>query len=638
MKALVACVVALLLITTAASAEVVRIEILERDNVGKYERLIGRVYFAIDPANPANRAIADLRLAPANASGLVEFSSDVMFLRPRTSDRSLGTVFVEVVNRGNDQSLGLMSGAVGRPNVSPADWDLGDRFVLEQGFTLAFLGWQFDVPPAQGLGLRAPVAPVRGTVRTNYVHARASAGNTAFALTYCAADPAQASATLTIRTQIDGVAQAVPRQGWRFAPDGCAVGLQSAVAGGLYEVVYEASGSPVAGLGLAAVRDFVSYLKYGGAGATLRERPDLLQRVIGFGYSQSGRFLRELVRDGFNRDEQGRAAFDGLLIASAGAGGGSFNHRFAMPGQAGNSVLSILRPVDLPPFADDGLLARAHADGSAPRIFYTSSSTEYWARAASLTHTNEDGTADAPLAPTARHYLLSGTAHAGGPLPALRLAQYRHDLNFAEQRWVLRALLVGLNAWIRSGVEPPPSRVPTIAGGQLVPRARVRFPALPALPFPAYMPRVWRVDYGSRYAADRIITNEPPTLGAPYAVLVPQVDADGNDEGGVRLPEVAVPLGTFTGWNRTVMPLHDLDYLAGLAGSFDPLARTRSDRERSGDPRPSIAERYKGRSDFLARVTRAIDDLIRERFLLAADRAAVLQRARDTWTAIVERE
>jgi Alpha/beta hydrolase domain len=201
---------------------------------------------------------------------------------------------------------------------------------------------------------------------------------------------------------------------------------------------------------------------------------------------------------------------------------------------------------------------------------------------------------------------------------------------------VLRALLMGMDAWIRSGVDPPPSRFPTIASGQLVARARVRFPALPALPFPAYMPRMWRVDYGSAYDADRIITNEPPTLGAPYAVLVPQVDADGNDQGGVRLPEVAVPLGTFTGWNRTVMPLHGLDYLAGLAGSFDPFARTRSDRGRAGDPRPSIAERYKGRSEYLARVSRAVDDLIHERFLLAADRPSVLQRARDMWTAVVD--
>jgi hypothetical protein len=559
----------------------------------------------------------------------------VLFFRPRRSDRALGTVFLEVVNRGRDQSLGLMSGAAQQDGV-PEHWDLGDRFVLERGFTLALLGWQFDVTPSQGLTFDAPVARVRGNVRANYVEGRESVRHTAFALAYCASDPAQETATLTFRSRIDDPPQALPRSSWQFGPDGCSVRRPAAFAVGLYEVVYEATGSPVAGLGLAAVRDFVSYLKYGGPDATLRERPALLQRVIGFGYSQSGRFLRELVRDGFNRDEHGRAAFDGLMIASAGAGAGSFNHRFAMPGQAGNSVLSILRPVDVPPFSDDGLLARARADGAVPRIFYTFSSTEYWARAGSLTHTNEDGTADVPLAATSRLYFLAGTPHAGGPLPPARGALYRHDLNFAEQRWVLRALLLDMDAWIRSNSEPPPSRFPTIASGQLVPREAVRFPVVPSYPFPAYMPQVWRMDYGPEYASARIITREPPALGTPYVVLVPQVDADGNDEGGIRLPELAVPLGTYTGWNVTMPALSGLSYLAGLAGSFEPFARTRTERDRSGDPRLSIAERYKGRSDYLLRVSQASEDLVRQRFLLAADLPAVLQRAKAMWSAIID--
>jgi hypothetical protein len=624
---------ACLLLATSASAEVVRIEIRRRDTFGNYERLIGRVFFAIDPANPANREIADLRLAPRNANGLVEFSGDVLFFRPKTSDRALGTVFFEVVNRGRDQSLGLMSAASAPPDAAPEHWDLGDRFVLEQGFTLAFLGWQFDVQPAQGLTFQVPVARVRGTVRADYVEGREGARNDAFAVAYCASDPAQATAALTFRSRIDDPAQAVPRSSWQFGPDGCSVRVPAGFAVGLYEAVYETAGSPVAGLGLAAVRDFVSYLKYGGSQATLRERPELLQRVIGFGYSQSGRFLREFVRDGFNRDEHDRAAFDGLMIASAGAGGGSFNHRFAMPGQAGNSVLSILRPVDLPPFSDDGLLERARADGVVPHIFYTFSSTEYWARAGSLTHTNEGGTADVPLAATSRLYFLAGTSHAGGPLPPVRGA-YHHDLNFAEQRWVLRALLLDMDAWTRSNTEPPASRFPTMASGQLVRRETVKFPAVPSLPFPTYMPQVWRMDYGTEYASARIITKEPPALGKPFVVLVPQVDADGNDEGGIRLPEVAVPLGTYTGWNVTALPLSGLGYLAGLVGSFDPFARTRTDRDRSRDPRPSIAERYKNRSDYLRQVSQALEDLARQRLLLTGDLPAVLERAKAMWSAI----
>ena len=397
-------------------------------------------------------------------------------------------------------------------------------------------------------------------------------------------------------------------------------------------MIYRATGSPVAGLGLAAVRDFASYLKHGGAVTTLRENPALMRRVIGFGYSQSGRFLREFVRDGFNQDERGRAAFDGLMIASAGAGGGSFNHRFASPGQAGNSVLSIFRPVDLPPFTDDGLLARATAASVVPRIFYTFSSTEYWARAGSLTHTNESGTADVPLASTSRLYFLSGTPHASGGLPPSP-QQTRYALNFADQRWVLRALLVDLDKWLTAGTEPPPSRYPTIARRQLVPREAVRFPKVPSLPFAEYMPGVWRMDYGAEYATTRVITKEPPSLGDPYTVLVPQVNADGNDEGGIALPEVAVPLGTHTGWNVSTFQLSGLRYLAGLVGSFQPFARTKAEREQSGDSRPSIEERYASRQDYLQRVRRAATDLVRERFVLQDDVEGVVQQAEQTWSS-----
>jgi hypothetical protein len=326
------------------------------------------------------------------------------------------------------------------------------------------------------------------------------------------------------------------------------------------------------------------------------------------------------------------------MIASAGAGGGSFNHRFAMPGQAGNSVLSILRPVDLPPFTDDGLLARAQTTYTAPRIFYTLSSTEYWARAASLTYTTGDGTADTPLSSTSRLYFLAGTPHAAGPLPPVRSPTYLHAVNFAEQRWTLRALLLDMDAWIRSDVEPPASRYPTIAGGNLGRRESIRFPKIPSVAFPAYLPQVWQMDYGPDWGSSRVITNEPPRLGAPFLLLVPRVNDDGNDEGGVLLPEVAVPLGTYSGWNVTVPPLPDLGHLAGLVGTFEPFARTRRDRDRSGDTRPSIAERYRGRKDYLNRVAQAASVLVRDRFFLAEDVPAVLRRADAMWTAIVDGE
>jgi hypothetical protein len=629
---------AVLLAAQAATAEVVRVDLLRRDDFGDaYERVIGRVRFAVDPQLPANRAIVDLDLAPRNAEGKVEFSSDVLFFRPKDPRRARGTVFLEAVNRGRDQSLIIMSGAVQR-NLAPASWNLGDNFLLEQGFTVAFLGWQFDVRSFNGLTFETPRVPVEGIVRESYIEIDPLERSIYFSLQYCAYGPGRANATLSYRARMDDPPRPYPRSAWDFADDGCSLVLPAGSGVGIYEATYTAKGSPVAGLGLAAIRDFGAYLKHGPDGAALRESPAALRRVIGYGYSQSARMLRDFLRDGFNADERGRMVFDGLMISSAGAGGGSFNHRFAMPGQAGNSVLSVLRPVDIPPFGDAGLLARAAAARATPKIFYTFSSTEYWSRAGSLTHTSEDGLEDVPLAATSRLYLLAGTAHASGPIPLVRRTieqNFQHAMNFAEQRWVTRALLLDLDAWTRDESEPPPSQYPTIAKGELVGREFVRFPAAPVYPFAPYMPQVWRMDFGPAFGSTGVISIEPPRIGEPFRLLVPQVNADGNDEAGIRLPEVAVPLGTFTGWNHTIPEYRDLRYLSGLVGGFEPFPLTREAREASGDSRLSVAERYSSRADYLAKVRRAADDLVRQRFLRAEDEPAVLQRADRMWTVIV---
>jgi hypothetical protein len=324
-----------------------------------------------------------------------------------------------------------------------------------------------------------------------------------------------------------------------------------------------------------------------------------------------------------------------MMIASAGAGGASVNHRFAVPGNAGNSVLSILRPVDIPPFLDSALLARSVEAHVVPKIFYTFTSTEYWARAGSLTHTTEDGKSDVPPDPSARLYFIAGTAHASGPFPpAKRFAggqEFQNFANFAEQRWVDRALLLDLDAWIQAGKEPPASRYPTAAKAELVPHASVKFPKMPGFTFPGYMPQVWRMNFGGEFESRRIIAMEPPQLGKPYDVLVPQVDANGNDLSGIRIPEVAAPLGTYMGWNIAYPQLKDLHYLSGLLGSFIPFSTTRGEREASGDSRLSIEERYKTREDYLKQVRQAANELVRERFVLPADLPSVLERASRTW-------
>ena len=636
-RALLVAVLALLAGRPAVAA-VTHIEIARQDDFGTYDRVIARVYFAVDPRLPANRDIPDIEHAPTNDFGRVEFASDLVFLRPKPG-RANGAVLIEPVNRGLEQSLFVFSGAQQRDRA-PASWTLGDNFLLDQGFTLAFFGWQFDVSREDGLAFDAPTAPVRGVVREAYIELKRDERIIDFSLKYCADAATADGATLTYRAKADERPRPYPRTAWRFADNGCSLVLTEGNGVGIYEVVYEAADSPVAGLGLAAVRDFGAYLLHGADDGVLRENPAALRRLIGFGYSLSARMLRQFVRDGFNADERGRQVFDAMMLASAGAGVGSFTHRFAMPEQSGNSVLSVLRPVDVPPFTDDGLLAKARASRTVPKIFYTLSSSGYWARAGALIHTDgQDGAAlrDAPLDPSSRLYFLAGPSDVQGPVTLSRrtfVETFQHNMNFGQQRWVMRALLLDLDAWARNAAEPPPSRYPTIARGELVAREAVRFPTIPSLPFAPFVPPVWRMDFGADFATTGVIANEPPVVGAPYRVLVPQVDRDGNDASGIRLPEVAVPLGTFTGWNLTIPEYRDVGYLAGLVGAFEPFARTKEVRDAAGDARLSLAERYKDEADYLDQVKRAADALVNQRFLRSEDVPAVVARAQDMWASV----
>jgi hypothetical protein len=626
-----ACLIAVL--SGAAAAEVTKIEIRARDEIGAFERIVGKAYYAVDPKAAANQAITDIALAPKNADGKVEFSGDFMIVRPRDPAKSRGSVFLEVPNRGGPQSNYVMMGGHATDSL-PEHWDLGDRFPLEQGFTMAFVGWQFDVTARQGMSLSVPTVPVEGLVREPWIQIETGQLRSIFPVRYCAADAEEADARLTLRQKINEPGMNIDRRAWRFVASGCAVQVTGGLNSGLYEAVYHAKNPAVAGLGFAAIRDFAAYLKNGPKNGELRENPAELKRVIGYGYSQSARFLRELVRDGFNQDEHGRAAFDGLMIQSAGAGIGSFNHRFAVPGDAGNSVLSILRPVDVPPFTDDGLLAKAETAKVTPKIFYTFTSTEYWARAGSLTHTTPDGKTDVPLSPKSRLYFITGTAHSSGPFPPRkRTSSYDelHYMNFAQQDWVARAFMIDLDEWIGTGKEPPASIYPKLAKSELVPRDLVKFPKSPAIPFPPYMPHVWKMDFGSEFASKGIAANEPPALGVEYAVLVPQVDENGNDRGGIRIPEVAVPLGTFTGWNFQQLPLANLDYLSGLIGSFEPLPVTRADKSKAGDARKSIEEMYPSREDYLDRVRHASQDLVKQRLMMEKDVDDAVRRAAAMW-------
>jgi hypothetical protein len=465
----------------------------------------------------------------------------------------------------------------------------------------------------------------------------------------CAEDIDQPDAQLTVRNRFNDVPRVVPRGDWEFT-DACAIFYRDSFEPGqIYNLIYHGPNPALAGLGEAAVRDFTSWLKYGGIASPVREHPETLGRVLAYGYSQSGRFLRDFLYRGFNADERGRQAFDGMFIASAGAGRGSFNHRYAMPGEAGNSVLSDLRPVDLFPFTDgieedpltgasDGLLRAAEESHTVPKIFYTFSSTEYWARAGSLTYTSVDSARELPFNSNARLYFFAGTPHSMGAFPPARkstASPFSNPVNFASPAWGFRALLLDLDDWSAKGTKPPDSAYPHL-GRDLVGRDRVAFPRVPGVEFPNWMPGNWRMDYGPEFLTKGIISIEPPKLGPAYPVLLPQVNRDGIDVGGILLPEVAVPLGTFTGWNYLV-PVHpNLDYLAGLTGSFIPFPLTTRDRKASGDTRQSIAERYARRDDYLNRIRTVAQRLVERRLLRAEDVNAITAESASRWEYLVE--
>jgi len=646
-----------ILAAAEASAEVVRIEVQSRGDLlggqafgaaGPYEKLSGRIFFAVDPALPANRIVTDLDKAPRNAAGKVEFSSDFYLIKPKNIARGNGAVLYEVSNRGGKGMLGFFNHASGSADPStPAE--MGDGFLMRQGFTLLWVGWQFDVPPRAGLRVYPPIAsdsgrPIRGLVRSDFVitereadHSLADRNHIAYAVL----DPASPDNVLTVRDSVDGPRRIVPRDQWRFTPDRMRVAMDAKFEPGkIYEVVYTSENPAIVGLGPAAIRDVVSMLKYRSADA-LAIPAGAITRATAFGVSQSGRFLRTYLYYGFNRSEDNRKVFDGVIAQVAGAGRGSFNHRFAQPSRDGHPFLNFFYPTDIFPFTDtaqkdpetgvtDGLLTHAGSPELLPKIFYTNSEYEYWGRAASLIHTTVDGTADVPLMDNVRIYLLAAGQHGPGAFPPTQtIGQQRN--NPLDYRWAMKALLLAMDRWTADGTAPPPSRYPRIADGTLVPADQLRFPRVPGVVTSRAVHRAYRADYGPKFISEGVVSIEPPRIGTAFPILVPQVDADGNGIAGVRMPELSVPLATYTGWNLFNDRSGPTDVLSSMQGSYLPLPRTAAERKRTNDPRAAIEERYRDKDQYVELVSKAALALVDQGYLLAEDLAAVLKNAGRHW-------
>jgi alpha/beta hydrolase family protein len=640
------------------SAEVVRLEVHQRADVlagksfgksGPYERLSGRAYFAVDPKLPANQIIRDIDRAPRNEKGMVEFSADFYVLKPRDPANGNGAVLYEVSNRGNKGMLAMFNRAAASRDPL-AEKEFGDGFLLEQGYMLLWLGWQFDVPRTEGLmRLYAPVATDEGRAITGLVRSEfiPDAKTTSFSLgdrNHIPYAPAgAASDVLTVRDHPGSARRVIPRDQWKFV-ENTHVSMESGFEPGkIYEAVYTAKDPALVGLGPTGIRDMVSFLKYGiENGVTpLSDHRRYIKRAYGFGVSQSGRFLRTFLYFGFNADEKGRQVFDGVMAHVAGGGRGSFNHRFAQPSRDGHPYMNLFYPTDIFPFTDldetdadtgltDGILDRVKKDNVTPKIFYTNSSYEYWGRAASLIHTSLDGKKDAPLPPTSRVYLFAGGQHGPAGFPPVKgHTQYLPNSN--PFTWGMRALLTAMDRWVREGKEPPPSLYPRLDAKQLVPPDELKFPRIAGVHVADRTQKAYRVDYGPAFRDKGIVSIEPPVVGRAFPTLVPQVDVDGNESAGIRMPGIQVPLGSYTGWNLRSPDIGAPDELFSMVGSFFSFPLTRADRARSKDPRASIEERYPSKQDYLAKVEAATKALAQSGYLLERDVPSVVAHSSAEW-------
>jgi hypothetical protein len=657
-----ACLLAVCLAGIAPAA-LVRIEVTERSDVlggksfgtaGPYERLIGKAYFAVDPANTANRIISDIDKAPRNEKGLVEFSADIYVLKPRDAAQGNHAVLFEVSNRGTKGMLSMYNRASGSLDPRTAE-QFGDEFLLERGFTLVWLGWQFDVPRRDGLmRLYAPVArdgdrTITGPVRSEFVlDTKATSYSLADRehIPYPALHPDDPKLTLTVRDWREGARRPVPRGDWHIEDRTRVVMPGGFEMGKIYELVYTAQDPVLVGLGPTAIRDLISFLKYGGNDATaLGDARNYVKRAYGFGISQSGRFLRTFLYYGFNRDEHDRQVFDGVLSHVAGAARGSFNFRFAQPSRDAHPFYNMFYPTDIFPFTDleetdpetgltDGLLVRAAKDKVVPKVFYTNSAYEYWGRSASLIHIAIDGQKDATIPDTTRIYFLAGGQHGPASFPP-RTNHTQNMTNPNDYRWAMRALLVDMDRWAAEGKEPPASQYPRIAQDTLVPLGAVQFPKIPGVALPTHIQQAYRVDYGSEFRTAGVVAIEPPKVGHAFPILLPQVNQDGNETSGLRMPELQVPLATYAGWNLRSVDIGAPSELNSMQGSFIPFPRTKADRELHHDPRPSIEERYAGRAQYLEKIEEAARKLASGGYLLEGDVPRIVEHSAKEWDYLV---
>lgn len=637
-----------------AQARVTRIEILRTEpfaageafgNAGAYEKVVGRFHGELDPAHPLNSVIVDLDKAPRNAQGRVEYSADFFILKPADMAKGNGTLLYDVNNRGNKRALIQFNSApISNDPATPEQ--AGNGFLMRQGYTVVWSGW---IPglPATGNNLRIDVptasaaGPLEQTVWDEFLFNDTKTGQAR--LTFRAVHPE--SATLMVRERNTAEPKTLSRDEWEFV-DPQTVRLKPAGTvfriGAIYQLVYQAAEPPVSGIGFAATRDLVSFLRHEPADAAGTPNPlfqagrSAIARALAHGTSQSGRYLRDFVYRGFNEDEQSRIVFDGINphVATARL---FLNQRFAQPNrmvQIGHGFMffpdvsfpfAFETQTDPLTGAQDGILARCSTRGNCPKVISTNTSTEYWQSGESLLLTDPLGKKDGVEPDNVRIYHFAGTQHVGiqSTMPKGVCAMPPDRIDYAP---LLRATLAALDRWVKDGVAPPASRHPRIDDGTLVEMTgpQVAIPGFAAVKGPSPRPRL---DYGPDFAKGIIGKVLPVALDQHYRVLVPKVDRDGNETSGILLPDVAVPTATAMGWSIRSADAGGAGELCYLDGSYLPFAKTKAEREAAGDGRLSLQERYGGPADYAAKVHAAAVTLARDGYLLPEDVERISTRA-----------
>jgi Alpha/beta hydrolase domain len=662
------CCLAIALIAPPARARVVEIVITATEQpafggqsfraVGQYERISGHMVGEVDPQDPLNAIIVDIGLAPVNASGRVTYLTNFQLLRPIDRTKGNRRLLFELTNSGRTNALGTLNDSRSGNDVTTAG-EVGNGFLMQAGYSVLELGWDVTVRPDGKLfTATAPVAKhpdgstISGIATEEFVIDRGTTPSSR-RLTYPAASAEKAKAALTVRKNYADAPIQVTAADWDYVDAKLdAVKLTSGNFGSpgsfgstaLYEFTYVAKDPIVVGLSFAAIRDVAAYLRHAGTDAG-NPLAGAVSFVYSFCVSQSCRAMHDFVRLGFNEIEHETAAgadlraFDGILNWKGGASGVFMNYRFAQPVRTHRQHIGRWTPEYQFPFADlkltdpvtgktDYRQRRCEASGTCPKIFEVNSANEWWAKAASMMQTDSAGH-DLPGVDNVRYYLLASLPHLVASGPGI-CAQPRNPL---RPNAALRALLVDLDAWVANSQVPPDDRMPRVADATLVPPLPVEgrdghgasyaFPRIPGVVFNGVHHTGDLFDFGPDFEKGFLSVLPPRIIGMPYPVFVPQADVDGNDITGIRLPDVAAPVATYTGWALRADGLDGCD----AVGQEIAFARTKVQRVAAGDPRLSLEERYADHAVYVNAVARAAEALRADRLLLDEDVAAYIAAA-----------